>query len=89
MFEFIVSFLPRAIAQGIPLLYGSTGEIITAEDYERAGIALIYSEEAGFMELVTGETLLEGGFDDVKITNDYIYVKKGGTWTIYQANVEK
>ena len=29
MFEFIVSFLPRAIAQGIPLLYGSTGEIIT------------------------------------------------------------
>ena len=29
MFDFIVSFLPRAIAQGIPLLYGSTGEIIT------------------------------------------------------------
>ena len=29
MLNFIVSFLPRAIAQGIPLLYGSTGEIIT------------------------------------------------------------
>ena len=29
MFEFLVSFLPRAVAQGIPLLYGSTGEIIT------------------------------------------------------------
>ena len=29
MFEFLVSFLPRAIVQGIPLLYGSTGEIIT------------------------------------------------------------
>ena len=29
MFEAILSFLPRAIAQGIPLLYGSTGEIIT------------------------------------------------------------
>ncbi len=29
MFNFIISFLPRAIAQGIPLLYGSTGEIIT------------------------------------------------------------
>lgn len=67
----------------------STGEIITVEDYERAGIALIYSEEAGFMELVTGQTLLEGGFDNVKMTEDYIYVKKGGTWTIYQANVEK
>ena len=29
MFEAILSFLPRAIAQGIPLLFGSTGEIIT------------------------------------------------------------
>ena len=29
MFDFIVSFFPRAIAQGVPLLYGSTGEIIT------------------------------------------------------------
>ena len=29
MFSAILSFLPRAIAQGIPLLYGSTGEIIT------------------------------------------------------------
>ena len=30
---FLVSFLPRAVAQGIPLLYGSTGETIT----EKAG----------------------------------------------------
>lgn len=29
MFEAILSFLPRAIAQGIPLLFGSTGEIVT------------------------------------------------------------
>ena len=29
MWSTIVSFLPRAIAQGIPLLYGSTGEIVT------------------------------------------------------------
>jgi len=29
MLEAILSFLPRAIAQGTPLLYGSTGEIIT------------------------------------------------------------
>ena len=29
MWSTIFSFLPRAIAQGIPLLYGSTGEIIT------------------------------------------------------------
>ena len=29
MWSTILSFLPRAIAQGIPLLYGSTGEIVT------------------------------------------------------------
>ena len=29
MLEAILSFLPRAIAQGTPLLYGATGEIIT------------------------------------------------------------
>ena len=29
MLEAILSFLPRAIAQGTPLLFGSTGEIIT------------------------------------------------------------
>ncbi len=29
MFDFIISFIPRAVAQGIPLLYGCTGEIIT------------------------------------------------------------
>ena len=29
MLSAILSFLPRAVAQGIPLLYGSTGEIIT------------------------------------------------------------
>lgn len=29
MLDFLVSFIPRAVAQGIPLLFGSTGEIIT------------------------------------------------------------
>ena len=29
MFDFLLNFIPRAIVQGIPLLYGSTGEIIT------------------------------------------------------------
>lgn len=29
MFSFLVAFIPRAIAQGIPLLFGSTGEIMT------------------------------------------------------------
>ena len=29
MFEFLISFIPRAVMQSIPLLYGSTGEILT------------------------------------------------------------
>ena len=29
MWNFLVAFIPRAIAQGIPLLFGSTGEIVT------------------------------------------------------------
>lgn len=29
MLSFLVSFIPRAVTQGIPLLFGSTGEIIT------------------------------------------------------------
>lgn len=28
MFD-IISFIPRAVVQGVPLLYGSTGEILT------------------------------------------------------------
>ena len=29
MWNFLLAFIPRAVVQGIPLLYGSTGEIIT------------------------------------------------------------
>ncbi len=29
MWSFLLAFIPRAVVQGIPLLYGSTGEIIT------------------------------------------------------------
>ena len=29
MFDFLVSFIPRAVMQGIPLLYGATGETLT------------------------------------------------------------
>ena len=28
MWNFLIAFIPRAIVQGIPLLYGSTGEIL-------------------------------------------------------------
>ena len=49
MFDF-VSFIPRAIMQGIPLLYGSTGETLTAckdevlEGGTRKNIALGYAD---------------------------------------------
>ena len=29
MLNFLLAFIPRAIVQGIPLLFGSTGEIVT------------------------------------------------------------
>ena len=29
MFNFLIAFIPRAIVQGIPLLFGCTGEILT------------------------------------------------------------
>ena len=29
MLAFLISFIPRAVAQGIPLLFGSLGEILT------------------------------------------------------------
>ena len=38
MFDF-ASFLPRAVMQGIPLLYGSTGEILTEKSGNRVSLA--------------------------------------------------
>ena len=29
MLNFLLAFIPRAVVQGIPLLFGSTGEIVT------------------------------------------------------------
>ena len=38
----LTAFLPRAVMQGIPLLYGSTGEILTEKSGNlNLGIALI------------------------------------------------
>ena len=38
MFDF-VSFIPRAIMQGIPLLFGSTGETLTEKSGNQIGRA--------------------------------------------------
>ena len=34
----LISFLPRAVMQGIPLLYGSTGEILTEKSGDRKSV---------------------------------------------------
>ena len=38
----LITFLHRAIMQGIPLLFGSTGEIMT----EKSGNCLLYTSDA-------------------------------------------
>lgn len=73
---------------GSEYLILSTGEYKTLEDEDIVGPGLVYSEEAGFIDVITGETLLAGEFDQVEYTDEYIYILTDGTWTIYQANME-
>lgn len=47
MFDFLVSFIPRAVTQGIPLMYGSVGETIT--------------EKSGNLNLGTAGIMYVGG----------------------------
>ena len=47
MFDFLVSFIPRAVAQGVPLMYGSVGETIT--------------EKSGNLNLGTAGIMYVGG----------------------------
>ena len=45
MFD-LVSFIPRAVMQGIPLLYGSTGEILPYEIYVDGGQDILDFKQA-------------------------------------------
>ena len=45
MLNFLLAFIPRAVVQGIPLLFGSTGEIVT----EKSG----YLPETGRKDKIT------------------------------------
>jgi len=51
MFDFLVSFIPRAVTQGIPLMYGSVGETIT--------------EKSGNLNLGTAGIMYVGGISGV------------------------
>ena len=62
MFD-LVSFIPRAIAQSIPLLYGSTGEIIT-EKSGNLNLGIPGVMYVGGICGVIGSFLYEQSFDD-------------------------
>lgn len=62
MFD-LVSFIPRAIAQSIPLLYGSTGEIIT-EKSGNLNLGIPGVMYVGGICGVIGSFLYEQGFED-------------------------
>ena len=51
MFDFLISFIPRAVTQGIPLMYGSVGETIT--------------EKSGNLNLGTAGIMYVGGISGV------------------------
>ena len=51
MFDFLVRFIPRAVGQGIPLMYGSVGETLT--------------EKSGNLNLGTAGIMYVGGISGV------------------------
>ena len=59
----LVSFIPRAVAQGIPLLFGSTGEIIT-EKSGNLNLGIPGVMYVGGICGVIGSFLYEGSFSD-------------------------
>ena len=63
MFSTLIAFLPRAVAQGIPLLYGSTGEILT--------------EKSGHLNLGIPGIMYVGGISGV--IGAFLYERAAGT----------
>ena len=45
MWNFLLAFIPRAIVQGIPLLFGSTGEIVTEKSGNLVGVKAVGIED--------------------------------------------
>ena len=70
MWNFLLAFIPRAIVQGIPLLYGSTGEIIT--------------EKSGNLNLGIPGVMYVGAISGV--IGSFFYERSAGSaglWTVY------
>ncbi|MDO4538383.1 MAG: ABC transporter permease [Coriobacteriales bacterium] len=68
MFDFLVSFIPRAVAQGIPLLFGCTGEIIT-EKSGNLNLGIPGVMYVGGISGVIGSFLYEHSLPDTSAIN--------------------
>ena len=66
----LISFIQRAVMQGIPLLLGSTGEIIT----EKALHHLILEDIESFMKELGNSYSFIGSEYKIKIGNTYNYI---------------
>ena len=73
MFDFLVSFIPRAVAQGIPLLFGSTGEIIT-EKSGNLNLGIPGVMYVGGICGVIGSFMYESSFSDPSAMNPVLGV---------------
>lgn len=73
MFSTIIAFLQRAIMQGIPLLYGSTGEIVT-EKSGNLNLGIPGVMYIGGMSGVIGAFLYENSLDAPGDANDFLAV---------------
>lgn len=63
MWDFLLAFIPRAVVQGIPLLYGSTGEIIT-EKTGNLNLGIPGVMYVGAISGVIGAFFYENSFPD-------------------------
>ncbi len=72
MFD-IVSFIPRAVAQSVPLLFGSTGEIIT-EKSGNLNLGIPGVMYVGAISGVIGSFLYERSFSDPSQINAFLGV---------------
>lgn len=68
MFDFLVSFIPRAVVQSIPLLFGCTGEIIT-EKSGNLNLGIPGVMYVGGISGVIGSFLYERSLSDPSMIN--------------------
>ena len=73
MWNFLLAFIPRAIVQGIPLLYGSTGEIIT-EKSGNLNLGIPGVMYVGGISGVIGSFIYERSLSDPSAANPVLII---------------